>query len=81
MKNISLQEPHFLFLGFVAKYKKKMYRQLLRSFSFSLTKRTNIRRMSTLSERYFADENPPFSRLEAKPFFETLDVKEKRYAH
>lgn len=37
--------------------------------------------MSTLSQRYFADENPPFSRLEAKPFFETLDVKEKRYAH
>lgn len=37
--------------------------------------------MSTLSERYFADENSPFSRLEAKPFFETLSLKEKKYAH
>ncbi|GAA5805626.1 hypothetical protein HPULCUR_011147 [Helicostylum pulchrum] len=37
--------------------------------------------MSTLSHRYFADENPPFSRLEAKPFFETLSLKEKKYAH
>ncbi|KAI7882816.1 dipeptidyl peptidase III [Mucor mucedo] len=36
--------------------------------------------MSSLS-RYYADEKAPFSRLEAKPFFETLDLKEKKYAH
>ncbi len=37
--------------------------------------------MSILSEKYFWDENSPFSRLEAKPFFETLSLKEKKYAH
>lgn len=37
--------------------------------------------MSTLSHRYFADENAPFSRLEAKTFFDTLSLKEKKYAH
>lgn len=37
--------------------------------------------MSTLNERYFADKNTPFSNLEAKPFFESLSLKEKKYAH
>lgn len=37
--------------------------------------------MSTLSQRYFADENAPYSLLEAKPFFETLTPKEQKYAH
>ena len=31
--------------------------------------------------RYLADEHPPYSRLEAKPFFETLSTNEKFYAH
>ncbi|KAI9489456.1 dipeptidyl peptidase-like protein III [Zychaea mexicana] len=31
--------------------------------------------------RYFADEHPPYSRLEAKPFFESLSNREKHYAH
>jgi dipeptidyl-peptidase-3 len=33
------------------------------------------------SHRYFADKNTPFSNLEAKPFFESLSIKEKHYAH
>ncbi|KAI8973368.1 dipeptidyl peptidase III [Mycotypha africana] len=33
------------------------------------------------AEQYFADEKIPFSRLEAKPFFENLTLKEKKYAH
>lgn len=37
--------------------------------------------MSSLAERYLADKNTPFSNLEAKPFFETLSLKEKKYAH
>jgi hypothetical protein len=60
----------------------------VKSTSFITAKKSLIitatrfdRKMSTLSERYFADENTPFSRLEAKPFFETLSLKEKKYAH
>ncbi|CAO3622551.1 unnamed protein product [Cunninghamella blakesleeana] len=37
--------------------------------------------MSTLNSRYLADEKVPFSRLEAKPFFNSLSNKEKLYAH
>ncbi|KAI8976276.1 dipeptidyl peptidase III [Pilobolus umbonatus] len=35
----------------------------------------------TMSTRYFADKEVPVSRLEARPFFESLDAKEKKYAH
>lgn len=62
-----------------------MYLRLFTRSSFSSIKKSfsfvKHNRMSTLSERYFADENSPFSRLEAKPFFETLSLKEKKYAH
>lgn len=58
-----------------------MYRRLLTSSSSFVFKKKSVARMSTLSERYFADEKSPFSRLEAKPFFETLSLKEKKYAH
>lgn len=71
-----------------------MYRRLFSSSSssfYSLIRTTKqspftlnkLCRMSTttLSQRYFADENSPFSRLEAKPFFDTLTLKEKKYAH
>lgn len=65
-----------------------MYRRLFSSSfsSLAITRKSPLTfnklcRMSTLSERYFADENSPFSRLEAKPFFETLTLKEKKYAH
>lgn len=56
------------------------------TLSFFISNRiTDKRSMSSIttniSERYFADENTPFSRLEAKPFFETLSLKEKKYAH
>ncbi|CAO3614928.1 unnamed protein product [Cunninghamella echinulata] len=37
--------------------------------------------MSTINSRYLADEKVPFSRLEAKPFFDSLSNKEKLYAH
>lgn len=64
-----------------------MYRRLFTgsslsslSFAFKQTARYHTR-MTSLSERYFADETTPFSRLEAKPFFETLSSKEKQYAH
>jgi dipeptidyl-peptidase-3 len=35
----------------------------------------------TDTSRYFADENSPFSCLEAKAFFDTLSGSEKKYAH
>lgn len=60
-----------------------MYRLFTRS-SFALKKSfslVNQTRMSSLSSRYFADENSPFSLLEAKPFFDSLTLKEKKYAH
>ncbi|KAI7847765.1 peptidase family M49-domain-containing protein [Circinella umbellata] len=31
--------------------------------------------------RYLADEHPPYSLLEAKPFFDSLSNREKHYAH
>ncbi|KAI8139800.1 peptidase family M49-domain-containing protein [Fennellomyces sp. T-0311] len=34
-----------------------------------------------LMTRYLADENPPYCRLEAKPFFDSLSNDEKHYAH
>ena len=60
-----------------------MHRRLLSSSLLSFSKRViPFKRMSsTLSHRYLADENSPFSRLEAKPFFESLSQKEKTYAH
>lgn len=33
------------------------------------------------TDRYLADKNTLFARLEAKPFFDTLSLKEKKYAH
>ncbi|ORZ19820.1 dipeptidyl peptidase III [Absidia repens] len=36
---------------------------------------------TTTASRYLADQKAPFSRLEAKPFFDSLDNKEKLYAH
>ena len=35
----------------------------------------------TTTPRYLADEHPPYSLLEAKPFFESLSDREKHYAH
>ncbi|KAI9255230.1 peptidase family M49-domain-containing protein [Phascolomyces articulosus] len=35
----------------------------------------------TTPSRFLADEFPPYSRLEAKPFFESLSNREKHYAH
>jgi dipeptidyl-peptidase-3 len=62
-----------------------MYRRLLTgsSLSFNFFKKTTryYSKMASLPERYFADQATPFSRLEAKPFFETLSLKEKQYAH
>jgi dipeptidyl-peptidase-3 len=36
---------------------------------------------SPTATRYLADQKAPFSCLEAKPFFESLDNKQKLYAH
>jgi dipeptidyl-peptidase-3 len=33
------------------------------------------------SGRYWADQKAPFCKLEAKPFFESLDHRQKTYAH
>jgi dipeptidyl-peptidase-3 len=46
-----------------------------------LRQSSKLRFVRTISTRYFADENPPFSRLEARKFFDTLSDKEKKYAH
>ncbi|KAF7722684.1 hypothetical protein EC973_002847 [Apophysomyces ossiformis] len=37
--------------------------------------------MTTNTSRYLADERTPFSRLEARSFFESLTDKEQKYAH
>lgn len=34
-----------------------------------------------MTDRYLADKNTLFSRLEAKPFFDSLTTTEKKYAH
>jgi hypothetical protein len=72
--------------GCVTFFSIVMYRRLFNtgsSLSVTFLKQTtrHYTRMPSLSERYFADEATPFSRLEAKPFFETLSLKEKQYAH
>ncbi|CEG81408.1 hypothetical protein RMATCC62417_15617 [Rhizopus microsporus] len=36
---------------------------------------------ASLKEKYYAYASPPYCRLEAKPFFDTLTSKEKHYAH
>ncbi|KAI8883177.1 dipeptidyl peptidase III [Backusella circina FSU 941] len=57
-------------------YRKKIYK-----YSSVLKQSSKLRLVRRISTRYFADENPPFSRLEAKKFFDTLSDKEKKYAH
>lgn len=43
--------------------------------------RTKLKMSQSLHTRYLAEEQTPYSRLEAKPFFDTLSDKEKHYAH
>ncbi|KAG1070984.1 hypothetical protein G6F42_026071 [Rhizopus arrhizus] len=67
-------------------YRRRLFTFISSSSSYSsLVAKHQIRKqfasMSTLSQRYFADENAPYSLLEAKPFFETLTAKEQKYAH
>lgn len=65
-------------------YRRRLFTFISSSSSHFIPKRQINQQfvsMSTLSKRYFVDESATYSLLEAKPFFETLSLQEKKYAH